>query len=42
MSESEIADLHRLRLRYREKIIENGVFETYYSFDKLRCEIEYV
>ena len=40
--ESESADLHRLRLGYREKIIEDGVFETYYSFDELRCEIEYV
>ena len=43
---SEInADLHRLRLEYRvdvEKIIEEGVFETYSNFDDLRNEIENV
>lgn len=41
---SEInADLHRLRPEYREKvekILEEGVFETYSSFDDLRREIE--
>jgi len=41
---SEInADLHRLRPEYREKvekILEDGVFETYSSFDDLRREIE--
>jgi len=41
---SEInADLHRLRPEYREKvekILEEGVFETYTSFDDLRREIE--
>ena len=43
---SEInADLHRLRPEYRakvEKILEEGVFETYSSFDDLRNEIENV
>jgi len=43
---SEIsADLHRLRPGYRtevEKILEEGVFETYSSFDDLRNEIENV
>ena len=43
---SEInADLHRLRPEYRvevDKILENGVFETYSSFDDLRKEIENV
>jgi len=41
---SEInADLHRLRPEYREKVeklLEEGVFETYSSFDDLRREIE--
>lgn len=41
---SEInADLHRLRPEYREKvekILEEGIFETYSSFDDLRREIE--
>ncbi|MBE0521615.1 MAG: hypothetical protein IBX39_05030 [Candidatus Methanoperedenaceae archaeon] len=41
---SEInADLHRLRPGYKEKvekIIEDGVFETYSSLDELRHEIE--
>jgi len=41
---SEIsADLHRLRPEYKEKvekILEEGVFETYTSFDDLRREIE--
>ena len=41
---SEInADLHRLRPEYRAKvelILEEGVFETYSSFDDLRREIE--
>jgi uncharacterized protein YydD (DUF2326 family) len=41
---SEInANLHRLRPEYREKIekiLEEGVFETYSSFDDLRREIE--
>ena len=41
---SEInADLHRLRPEYREKvekILEEGVFETYTNFDDLRREIE--
>ena len=40
---SEInADLHRLRPEYRmdvEKILEEGVFETYSSFDDLKNEI---
>ena len=43
MPESEISDLHRLRPKYWgkvEKIIEDGVFETYSNFDELRCEIE--
>ena len=43
MSESQIADLHRLRPEYREKVeklLENGVFETYSSLDELRHEIE--
>ena len=38
-------DLHRLRPEYRakvEKILEEGVFETYSSFDDLRNEIENV
>ncbi|NOR48270.1 MAG: hypothetical protein GQ533_09555 [Methanosarcinaceae archaeon] len=43
---SEInADLHRLRPEYKakvEKILEEGVFETYSSFDDLRNEIENV
>ena len=43
---SEInADLHRLRPEYRvevDKILEDGVFETYSSFDDLRNEIENV
>jgi hypothetical protein len=43
---SEInADLHRLRPEYRAKIeknLEEGVFETYSSFDDLRNEIENV
>ena len=43
---SEInADLHRLRPEYRvevDKILEDGVFETYSSFDNLRKEIENV
>ena len=43
---SEInADLHRLRPGYRvevEQILEEGVFETYSSFDDLRNEIENV
>ena len=43
---SEInADLHRLRPEYRakvENILEDGVFETYSSFDDLRNEIENV
>ena len=43
---SEInADLYRLRHGYRvdvEKILEDGVFETYSSFDDLRNEIENV
>ncbi|MBE0525171.1 MAG: hypothetical protein IBX40_12710 [Methanosarcinales archaeon] len=43
---SEInADLHRLRPEYRkkvEKILDEGVFETYSSFDDLRHEIENV
>ena len=43
---SEInAELHRLRPEYRvevEQILEDGVFETYSSFDNLRKEIEYV
>jgi prefoldin subunit 5 len=43
---SEInANLHRLRPEYRvkvEKILEDGVFETYSSFDDLRHEIENV
>ncbi|MBW6517799.1 MAG: hypothetical protein K0A89_04785 [ANME-2 cluster archaeon] len=37
------ADLHRLRPEYREnveKILEDGVFETYSSFDDLRREME--
>lgn len=41
---SEIdADLHRLRPDYKEKvqkIVEDGVFESYSSFDDLRHEIE--
>ena len=41
---SEInADLHRLRPEYKEKvekIIKDGVFETYSSLDELRHEIE--
>jgi hypothetical protein len=41
---SEInADLHRLRPGYKEKvekILEEGVFKTYSSFDNLRREIE--
>jgi archaellum component FlaC len=41
---SEInAELHRLRPEYKakiEKILEEGVFETYSSFDDLRNEIE--
>jgi len=43
---SEInADLHRLRPEYKvevDKILEDGVFETYSSFDDLRNEIENV
>jgi archaellum component FlaC len=43
---SEInADLHRLRPEYKakiEKLLEEGVFETYSSFDDLRNEIENV
>ena len=43
---SEInADLHRLRPEYRvevDKILEDGVFETYSSLDDLRKEIENV
>ena len=43
---SEInADHHRLRPEYRvevDKILEDGVFETYSSFDDLRNEIENV
>ena len=43
---SEInADLHRLRPEYSvevDKILEDGVFETYSSFDDLRNEIENV
>ena len=43
---SEInADLHRLRPEYRvevDKILEDGVFETYSSFDNLGNEIENV
>ncbi len=43
---SEInADIHRLRPEYKakvEKILEEGVFETYSSFDELRREIEKV
>ena len=41
---SEIdADLHRLRPDYKEKvqkIVDDGVFESYSSFDDLRHEIE--
>jgi Flp pilus assembly secretin CpaC len=39
------ANLHRLRPEYRvkvEKILDDGVFETYSSFDDLRHEIENV
>ncbi|MCK4938147.1 MAG: hypothetical protein KAR85_06050 [Methanosarcinales archaeon] len=43
---SEInADIHRLRPEYRakvEQILDEGVFETYSSFDELRREIEKV
>ena len=43
---SEInADLHRLRPEYKvkvDKILEDGVFETYSSFDDLKNEIENV
>ena len=43
---SEInADLHRLRPEYSvevDKILEEGVFETYSSLDDLRNEIENV
>lgn len=43
---SEInADIHRLRPEYKakvEKILKEGVFETYSSFDELRREIEKV
>ena len=41
---SEIdADLHRLRPEYRDKvqkIMDDGVFESYSSFDDLRHDIE--
>ena len=43
MPESQIAELHRLRPEYKEKVgktIDDGVFETYSSLDELRREIE--
>lgn len=52
MSESQIlhkissdvdADIHRLRPDYRDKlqkIVDDGVFESYSSFDDMKREIE--
>ena len=43
MPESQIPDLHRARPEYREKvekIVEDGVFETYSSLDDLKRKIE--
>ena len=54
MSESQIlhtissdidADVHRLRPGYRDKlqkIVDDGVFESYSSFDDMKREIEVV
>ena len=54
MSESQIlhtissdidADVHRLRPDYRDKlqkIVDDGVFESYSSFDDMKREIEVV